>query len=155
MALEVHVVTPEREVWAGQADRGDRVRGRRRRRHPRGHAPLLVHLAIGPLQIQEEDGTWLKAVVDGGFLHVSTEEGASRVDVLATNAQLEGEIDVDAVRGAPRSCGRRSGGADDDRVKTEIARAEARLTLRGSELTRPQPERRTRAGTMRRWTVSS
>ena len=77
MALEVHVVTPEREVWSGQAteviahgvdgDVGILA----------GHAPLLVHLAIGPLQIQEEDGTWLKAVVDGGFLHVSTEEGAS------------------------------------------------------------------------------
>ena len=130
MALEVHVVTPEREVWAGQAteviahgvdgDVGILA----------GHAPLLVHLAIGPLQIQEEDGTWLKAVVDGGFLHVSTEEGATRVDVLATNAQLESEIDVDAVRGGSRSCDPRRDGDDDDRVKTEIARAEARITLR-------------------------
>ncbi|MET1012153.1 MAG: ATP synthase F1 subunit epsilon [Actinomycetota bacterium] len=130
MALEVHVVTPEREVWAGQAteviahgvdgDVGILA----------GHAPLLVHLAVGPLQIQEEDGTWLKAVVDGGFLHVSTEEGTSRVDVLATNAQLESEIDVEAVRRRLEELRSAAESADDDRVQTEIARAEARITLR-------------------------
>ena len=130
MALEVHVVTPEREVWAGQATEviahgvdGDVG-------IPSGHAPLLVHLAIGPLQIQEEDGMWLKAVVDGGFLHVSTEEGASRVDVLATNAQLESEIDVEAARRRLEELRSSTDGEDDDRVKTEIARAEARITLR-------------------------
>ena len=130
MALEVHVVTPEREVWAGSAsevvahgvdgDVGILT----------GHAPLLVQLAIGPLQVQEEDGSWLKAVVDGGFLHVSTEEGATRVDVLATNAQLEAEIDVEAVKRRLEDL--RSGAVDDDEhAKTEIARAEARLALTG------------------------
>ena len=129
MSLEVHVVTPEREVWTGPAteviahgvdgDVGILT----------GHAPLLVQLAIGPLQIQQEDGGWLKAVVDGGFLHVSTEEGATRVDVLATNAQLEAEIDVDAVRRRLEEL--RSAGADDDVAKREAARAEARIALVG------------------------
>jgi F-type H+-transporting ATPase subunit epsilon len=127
VALEVHVVTPEREVWTGPAteviahgvdgDVGILT----------GHAPLLVQLAIGPLQIQHEDGTWLRAVVDGGFLHVSTEEGATRVDVLATNAQLEAEIDVDVVR--RRLAELRSADADDDHAKQEAARAEARISL--------------------------
>ena len=132
MALEVHVVTPEREVWAGQAteviahgvdgDVGILA----------GHAPLLVHLAIGPLQIQEEDGTWLKAVVDGGFLHVSTEEGSSRVDVLATNAQLATEIDVSNVTRRLEELRSAADGTDDERVRTEIARAEARIALSDS-----------------------
>jgi len=127
MALEVHVVTPEREVWTGSAteviahgvdgDVGILT----------GHAPLLVQLAIGLLQIQQGDGTWLKAVVDGGFLHVSTEEGATRVDVLATNAQLEAEIDVDVVRRRLEEL--RSADADDDDAKQETARAEARISL--------------------------
>ena len=131
MALEVHVVTPEREVWAGQAseviahgvdgDVGILT----------GHAPLLVQLAIGPLQVLQEDGTWLRAVVDGGFLHVSSEEGTTRVDVLATNAQLEDEIDVDAVNRRLEEL--RSAAADDDEgAKTEIARGEARIALIGS-----------------------
>ena len=130
MALDVHVVTPEREVWAGQAtevvahgvdgDVGILT----------GHAPLLVQLAIGPLQVQQEDGAWLKAVVDGGFLHVSSEEGATRVDVLATNAQLEDEIDVEAVKQRLEQL--RSAAVDDDEhAKTEMARAEARLALTG------------------------
>jgi F-type H+-transporting ATPase subunit epsilon len=127
VTLEVHVVTPEREVWTGPAteviahgvdgDVGILT----------GHAPLLVQLAIGPLQIQQEDGAWLRAVVDGGFLHVSTEEGATRVDVLATNAQLEAEIDVDVVRRRLEQL--RSADADDDHAKQEAARAEARISL--------------------------
>lgn len=129
MALEVHVVTPEREVWAGQAteviahgvdgDVGILT----------GHAPLLVQLAIGPLHVLREDGTWQRAVVDGGFLHVSTEEGITRVDVLATTAQLADEIDVDATRRRLEEL--RSSGADaeDERAEQEIARTEARIAL--------------------------
>jgi hypothetical protein len=70
VALEVHLVTPEREVWVGMAEMliahgvdGDvGILG--------GHAPLLVQLAIGPVTILLEDGEMLEAVVDGGFLHV-------------------------------------------------------------------------------------
>jgi F-type H+-transporting ATPase subunit epsilon len=130
MALDVHVVTPEREVWTGQAreviahgvdgDVGILT----------GHAPLLVQLAIGPLQVEQEDGTWLRAVVDGGFLHVSTEEGSTRVDVLATSAQLADEIDVDAARRRLDEL-RSPGGDEDEHARTEIARAEARISLAG------------------------
>lgn len=127
MALEVHVVTPEREIWEGSAtevvahgidgDVGILT----------GHAPLLVQLAVGPLQIQLEDGTWEKAVVDGGFLHVSTEEGRTRVDVLATTAQLEAEIDLEAVRHRAEEL--RSSTGDDEDAKRELAKAEARISL--------------------------
>jgi F-type H+-transporting ATPase subunit epsilon len=132
VALEVHVVTPEREVWSGQAtqviahgvdgDVGILT----------GHAPLLIQLAIGPLQVQQEDGAWLKAVVDGGFLHVSTEEGATRVDVLATNAQLETEIDVETVRRRLEELRSAGDGPDDEQAATEIAKAEARISLTAS-----------------------
>jgi F-type H+-transporting ATPase subunit epsilon len=127
VALEVHVVTPEREVWSGQANEviahgvdGDVG-------ILTGHAPLLVQLAVGPLQIQQEDGAWLRAVVDGGFLHVSTEEGATRVDVLATNAQLESEIDVEQARRRLEEF--RGADPDDESAQREIARAEARISL--------------------------
>jgi F-type H+-transporting ATPase subunit epsilon len=127
VALEVHVVTPERELWTGTAteviahgvegDVGILT----------GHAPLLVRLAVGPLQILREDGGWLRAVVDGGFLHVSTEEGATRVDVLATSAQLAEEIDVEAARRRLEELG--SAADDDEDAKEEAARAEARIAL--------------------------
>jgi F-type H+-transporting ATPase subunit epsilon len=127
VALEVHVVTPEREVWSGTAteviargiegDVGILT----------GHAPLLIRLAIGPLQVQREDGSWLRAVVDGGFLHVSTEEGQTRVDVLASGAALADEIDVESVRRRVEEL--RSTDAEDDRARRELARAEARVAL--------------------------
>jgi F-type H+-transporting ATPase subunit epsilon len=127
VALEVHVVTPEREVWSGSAteviargiegDVGILT----------GHAPLLIRLAIGPLQVQREDGSWLRAVVDGGFLHVSTEEGRTRVDVLASGAALADEIDAEAVRRRVEEL--RAADAEDERARRELARAEARVAL--------------------------
>lgn len=127
MALDVHVVTPEREVWSGTAteviahgvdgDVGILT----------GHAPLLIQLAIGPLQVQLEDGSWQRAVVDGGFLHVSTEEGSTRVDVLASGAALSGEIDLEAVR--RRVDELRSAGEEDEAARRDLARAEARVSL--------------------------
>jgi F-type H+-transporting ATPase subunit epsilon len=87
--VDVRLVTPEREVWAGPAEmviaRG--VEGEVGILV--GHAPLLIRLASGPLRILTDDGE-LGAVVDGGFLHVTTEGGATRVDVLATQADLAG-----------------------------------------------------------------
>jgi len=99
MTLEVHVVTPEREVWTGEVeelvaagvDGYVGILG--------GHAPLLVRLAVGPLRLKGTDGAWAEAVVDGGFLHVSTEEGVTRADVLASSAELAAEIDVEGARG--------------------------------------------------------
>jgi F-type H+-transporting ATPase subunit epsilon len=130
MAVEVHVVTPEREVWTGSVteviargvdgDVGILT----------GHAPMLIQLAIGPLLVQTEDGVWQRAVVDGGFLHVSTEEGQTRVDVLASNAQLADEIDVEAMRRRVEEL--RAAAADDDDARRDLARAEARIALAGS-----------------------
>jgi F-type H+-transporting ATPase subunit epsilon len=103
MTLDVHVVTPEREVWSGEAStviaRGiDGEVG-----ILAGHAPMMVQLAIGPLRIMRQGEDDLAAVVDGGFLHVSSaggpdDGGSTRVDVLAAHAELEGDIDVEAAR---------------------------------------------------------
>ncbi len=131
MTLEVHLVTPEREVWVGDVemliahgvDGEVGILG--------GHAPLLVQLAIGPLRMQMPDGAWTKAVVDGGFMHVSTEDGATRADVLASQAELESEIDVEAAR-------RRLSELENTRVEdehgeaqAEIAKAMARISIAG------------------------
>ncbi len=130
MSLEVHIVTPEREVWSGEVDeliaRGVDgevgILG--------GHAPLLVQLAIGPLRLLSEQGE-TRAVVDGGFLHVSTHEGATRADVLAAQAELQAEIDVDAARQRLEALGARAADDDDLVAKAEIAKANARIKLAG------------------------
>ncbi|MFM7719475.1 MAG: ATP synthase F1 subunit epsilon [Actinomycetota bacterium] len=83
MAVDVHVVTPDRVVWTGEASmvvaRGlDGEVG-----VLAGHSPLLVRLTNGPLRVERE-GRWESFAVEGGFLHVTSSDGRTRVDVLAT-----------------------------------------------------------------------
>jgi F-type H+-transporting ATPase subunit epsilon len=125
--VEVHVVTPEREVWVGEAvqvtargvdgDVGILA----------GHAPLLVQLAIGPLHILRGDEPELAAVIDGGFMHVASRDGVTRVDVMATHAELASEIDLAEARRRLDAAQQR----DDAAAAVEIAKATARIGLLG------------------------
>ena len=139
MPVEVHIVTPEREVWTGEAEmiiaRGVEgevgIMG--------GHAPLLVQLAIGPLKINREDGSSVRAVVDGGFLHVGTHEGVTRADVLASQAEMADEVDVVAARARADALTAQLGQQRDtadaeaaiEQVKAELLKAQARINLAG------------------------
>jgi F-type H+-transporting ATPase subunit epsilon len=126
--IEVHLVTPEREVWSGSVQMviahgidGDvGILG--------GHAPLLVQLSIGVLRIQHEDETWESAVVDGGFLHVSSEGDSTRVDVLATDAELANEVDVAAARERLERY-ERLFEENNGVAQAEIAKASARISI--------------------------
>ena len=130
MTVEVHVVTPEREVWSGEVteliargvDGEVGILG--------GHAPLLVQLAIGPLRLLGETGEQV-AVIDGGFMHVATEDGVTRADVLATQAEMADEIDVDAARRRLEEWQGKLQEDDDAVAKAEIAKATARITVAG------------------------
>jgi F-type H+-transporting ATPase subunit epsilon len=129
MALDVHLVTPEREVWAGSAEMviahgTDGMVG-----ILAGHAPLLIRLAIGRLRIQLEGGDWEEAVVDGGFLHVTNDEGSTRVDVLATSAEMVGEIDRQAAQARLEQAQARLAEGDDATGRAELAKALARTSL--------------------------
>lgn len=131
MALDVHLVTPEREVWAGSAEMviahgTDGMVG-----ILAGHAPLLIRLAIGRLRIQLEGGDWEEAVVDGGFLHVTNAEGSTRVDILATSAEMVGEIDRQAAQARLEQAQARVAETDDAGGRAELAKALARTGLDG------------------------
>ena len=128
MPLEVHVVTPEREIWSGEAAmviaRG--VEGEVGILPQ--HAPLLIRLALGLLRIRM-DGTQEAAVVDGGFLHVTTTEGVTRVDVLASYAEMAGQIDLRAAEYRVQELQRELGRRDDAGLRAELAKAMARVEL--------------------------
>jgi len=133
-SVEVHVVTPEREIWAGQAEtviaRGvDGEVG-----ILTGHAPMMVQLAIGPLRIQAEGQPEIAAVIDGGFMHVSSaadrDEGgpnATRVDVLATGAELAGDIDLEAAQARAAELQERLQDHDTHLAEAEIASLRSEL----------------------------
>ena len=141
--LDVHVVTPERELWAGGAEtviaRGiDGEVG-----ILTGHAPLMVQLAVGPLRIQSENEGEIVAVVDGGFLHVTSAgveqgEAGTRVDVLASNAELTRDIDVEAARARVAELEQQLqdrdtqlGEADLEEIQAELQKARSRIELAG------------------------
>jgi F-type H+-transporting ATPase subunit epsilon len=130
MTMGVRLVTPEREVWSGEASmliaRGaDGEIG-----ILPGHAPLLMELGVGALRIQTS-GDEVTVAVHGGFLHVVSGGGETFVDVLAEQAELGPEIDVDrAERAKERAEQALAGGASDD-ARAELARATARLRVRG------------------------
>jgi F-type H+-transporting ATPase subunit epsilon len=86
--VEVHVVTPQREVWSGRAEmviaRGiDGELG-----IMNGHIPLLIQLAAGRLRMQQTEGPEIVIAIDGGFLHSTSDPEGTRVDVMATSAEL-------------------------------------------------------------------
>jgi len=126
--LDVHLVTPEREVWKGEAimvvARGvDGDVG-----ILSGHAPMLVSLAIGPLFIHRESAV-VSAAVDGGFLHVTGTATDSRVDILAEHAELESEIDLEAARALAAEAERQIGERSTDEARADLARALARIRV--------------------------
>ena len=99
--LEVHVVTPQEEVWSGIAEmviaRGvDGAVG-----ILEGHMPLLIQLAPGRLRIQRIGEPEIAVAVDGGFLHVSSGSEATRVDVMATTAEIGVAQDAGSSHGSP------------------------------------------------------
>jgi F-type H+-transporting ATPase subunit epsilon len=128
MPLEVFLVTPEREIWTGDArlvvargsEGGLGIMS--------GHAPLMVELGIGPLFINR-DGERIAAAIDGGFLHVMSEGMDTRVDVLAEHAELEADIDMDQARHMKEDAERRLRERDDADAAADLAKALARLNL--------------------------
>ena len=126
--LDVHLVTPEREVWSGEADfvtaRGvDGDLG-----VLPGHAPLLAALAVGPVFI-DAGGSRTAVVVDGGFLHVAHEDDVTRVDVLAEYALLSDELGQDDAESHERRAEELRSEDRLDEAREEQAKAAARRRI--------------------------
>jgi F-type H+-transporting ATPase subunit epsilon len=131
--LDVNVVSPEREIWSGEAgmviakgtdgDVGILP----------GHAPMLISLAIHPLRIlpQGLGGPEELVLVDGGFLHVTPGESRTRVDVLAEHAALPREIDASAAQARADDLRRRVEDEGQTEAQAELAKALMRAEFGG------------------------
>jgi len=99
--LNVQLVAAERAVWSGTArlvvartvdgDLGVMP----------GHQPLLGELADGVVVIRTTEGTDQVAAVHGGFISVES----NQVSLLAEDAELASEIDVEAAKADLESSG--------------------------------------------------
>ena len=129
--LDVHLVTPEREVWAGEADfvtaRGvDGDLG-----VLPGHAPLLAALAVGPVFI-DAGGSRTAVVVDGGFLHVAHDDDITRVDILAEHALLSDELGQDSAESREQRAEELRSEDRLDEAREERAKADVRRRVADS-----------------------
>ncbi|WP_436759555.1 F0F1 ATP synthase subunit epsilon [Streptosporangium sp. V21-05] len=131
--LRVGVVSPEREIWSGEADMviAKTVDGEIGIM-PK-HAPVLgVLVEGGLLTIKRGDGeSDLVAAVHGGFLSVADDE----VSILAELAELGSEVDVARAKTAlERAQASVESDQEDADAVAEAKRAKARLRAAGEEV---------------------
>ncbi|MEU5877580.1 F0F1 ATP synthase subunit epsilon [Spirillospora sp. NPDC047279] len=124
--LKVGLVSPEREVWAGEAKMvvAQTIEGQLGIMP--GHAPVLGVLLDGSVvKIEPADGgEMISAMVGSGFFSIADDE----VSVLAEQAVLGSEVDVSAARQDLQSA---QSAAEED--STAERRARARLRAAGHE----------------------
>ena len=127
--MQVDLVAVERALWSGRAtmvvartvdgDIGILP----------GHAPLLAELKEGyAARIQLADGTTLGVAVHGGFLSV-TGDGVS---ILAEDAQLADEIDVERAQAAYDRA--KAAGTESAEAEAELRRARAQILAVGRDI---------------------
>jgi F-type H+-transporting ATPase subunit epsilon len=120
-SLHVELVAADRTVWSGGATmviartvEGDVG-------VLKDHAPLLSLLTDAVVEITDDEGGRVVAVVDGGFLSVAN----NRVSILSERALLAEDVKVDLVR-AELEEAYGLVGKDDDAAQ-RVRRAEARI----------------------------
>lgn len=121
--LQVELVAADRTVWTGEAAMVVTRTADGEVGILPHHAPLLGTLADGTVQIRQEGGEEVVAVVHGGFLSVAD----NRVGILAEEAALATEIDLAE---AERDLAAAKGSGDDDAIH-QARRAEARIRAHG------------------------
>ncbi|GAA4218814.1 F-type H+-transporting ATPase subunit epsilon [Streptosporangium album] len=131
--LRVGVVSPEREIWSGEADMviAKTIDGEIGIM-PK-HAPVLGVLVEGGVLTVKRGGgeTDLVAAVHGGFLSVADDE----VSILAELAELGSEVDVAAAKDAlARAQASIEANQEDADAAVEAKRARARLRAAGEEV---------------------
>ena len=131
--MDVSIVTPEEEVWSGQADL---VIGRSPEGEfgiMRGHIPFLAALVPGLVTIVS-GGSRESYIVPGGFLEASRggESDDYHVIVLADGAEPAGDIDAAEARRRIEEAKRKA----DEESHDRRSEAELAAALAGPELGR-------------------
>ncbi|MBC6458053.1 F0F1 ATP synthase subunit epsilon [Actinomadura sp. HBU206391] len=128
--LKVGLVSPEREIWSGEAEQviAQTIEGEMGILV--GHVPVLGVLVDGSVvRIKPVDQSdWVTAMVGSGFFSVAGDE----VAVLAEQAELGAMIDVPAARAALQEALEAEARAPETVVAER--RARARLRAAGEEV---------------------
>lgn len=140
MPIEVEIVTPRRQLFAGQVEMITLPGADGQMGVLRNHAPLLTILNIGEIVLHLPDGGQDYIAVSGGVVEVRP----NKVIVLAQSAERADEIDINraqaAMQRAQESIRNRS---TEERRPVELALERSRVRLKVAERRR----RRRTAGT--------
>lgn len=118
--LRVEVVAPERQLWSGDATMVVARTTEGEIGIMAGHVPVLGVLVEGGIVEVVQDRDRQRIAVHGGFLQVSD----NTVRILAEDAQLGDEIDVEAVRSQLSAA--ESGTDADSEARARRARSQLR-----------------------------
>lgn len=131
--LHVELVSPERELWAGEGDMVIVKTVDGEIGVQPGHIPVLALLAPGAVVrvLGGRENGEVRAAAHGGFISVSD---GDRVSILAEIAELAEEIDVERAKAA--LTGVESGGVspDDTEALERAVRARSRLQAAGENV---------------------
>ncbi|WP_214106505.1 F0F1 ATP synthase subunit epsilon [Acrocarpospora catenulata] len=130
--LRVGVVSPEREIWSGEADMVIAKTVDGELGIMPNHAPVLgVLVEGGVLRVKRDSEADLVAAVHGGFISVAGND----VSILAEAAELGSEVDVAAARDAlARAQASIETNQDDADARLEAKRSRARLRAAGEDV---------------------
>ncbi|MFC4564498.1 F0F1 ATP synthase subunit epsilon [Nocardiopsis mangrovi] len=131
--LSVEIVSPERELWAGE---GDMVIAKTTDGEigvQPGHIPVLALLAPGAVVrvVGGRENGDVRAAAHGGFISVSD---GNRVSILAEVAELAEDIDVSRAKAALAAAESEGTGVEDTEGQARVARARSRLQAAGESV---------------------
>lgn len=127
MTLQVALVVPDRELWAGEARTVIAKTTEGDIGVLSGHSPVFGILAEGSLvEILSDDADPVRAAVSGGFLSVSDD----RVSILAERALLSNEVDREEARRELEAAVSEGTGAEEP---SEVKYARAQLRAAGDQ----------------------
>ena len=128
MALQVELVSPERVLFEGEADRViARAVGAGDFAILVGHTPFLAALETHPVRLMMSDGTEDTIAVHGGFISVAED----KVTILSDVAELASQIDSDRARKAEQRAEQALAAGDDAAAEAALRRAHVRLAVAG------------------------
>jgi F-type H+-transporting ATPase subunit epsilon len=124
VTLHVEVVSPERILWTGDADRViARTLGGGEIAFLTGHAPFVGALDVGTVRVHREAAEDEIIAVHGGFVEVSHD----RVTVLSDVAEVASQIDVERARAAQERAESTLRSATDAEAEAALRRARVRI----------------------------
>ena len=130
--MDVSIVTPEKEIWSGEADLVIARSPEGEFGIMRGHIPFLAALVPGLVTVVS-GGSRQSYVVPGGFLEASRggDSDDYHVIVLADDAEEAGDMDAAEARRRIEEAKAKADEDREDRMEAEIA-----VALAGPELGR-------------------